>query len=135
MHKLLEPEIEKEYKENFDKFPPRSSRRSARLPRSERPSSGKMYYKAKPQLDHSEDAAAKSLKGDAARSWAELKDGLAQFDTIQPPPEPIAQAMIDNGRESPRTHVLAVGVYDAYKEEVEPGPFNLDPAPRRSLRP
>jgi hypothetical protein len=44
--------------------------------------------------------------------------------------------MIDNGRESPKTHVLAVGVYDAYKEEVEPGFLSiLDPGPARIVPP
>jgi len=65
MHKLLEPEIEKEYKENFDKFPPEIQQAISTTPAERTPIQWQMYYKAKPQLDHSEDAAAKSLKGDA----------------------------------------------------------------------
>jgi len=95
-----------------------------------------MYYKARPQLDHSEDEAAHGLKGESKKRWAELKAELARYDAIKPAPEPVAQAMIDNGRESPKTHVLAVGVYDAYKEEVEPGFLSiLDPAPAKIVPP
>src|SRR5438132_159811 len=44
--------------------------------------------------------------------------------------------MIDNGRESPKTHVLAVGVYNAYKEEVDPGFLSiLDPGPAHIVPP
>ena len=38
--------------------------------------------------------------------------------------------MADLGRNAPATHVLGVGVYDAPKEEVQPGFLTmLDPAP------
>ena len=80
-----------------------------------------MFYKARPQLDHTPEEAAKKLRGPDAKRWAELKTELAKFKDIKPPDAPIAQAMIDNGKDAPSTHVLAVGVYDAYKEEVQPG--------------
>ena len=58
------------------------------------------------------------------------------FDAIKPPDMPVAQAMVDNGSAAPKTHVLSVGVYDAYKEEVEPGFLSiLDPASARVAPP
>jgi hypothetical protein len=132
MHKLVEPQLQALYKENFDKFPPEIQSAITTAPAERTAIQWQMYYKARPQLDHSEDEAAHALKGDAGERWKALKSELATFDWIKPAPEPVAQAMIDNGRESPKTHVLAVGVYDAYKEEVQPGYLSiLDPGPAR----
>ena len=136
MHKLVEPALAGLYKDNFDKFPA-EIQAAITTPGAERtPIQWQMYYKAKPQLDHSESEAAHELKGEAKARWDVLKAELARFDKIQPAPEPVAQAMIDNGRESPKTYVLAVGVYDAYKEEVQPGFLSiLDPAPPKIVPP
>ena len=88
-----------------------------------------MYYKAKPQIGHTDEEGAKKLKGEEAKRFAELKAQLKTFDSIKPRELPVAQAMIDNGRLSPKTHVLSVGVYDAYKQEVQPGVLSiLDPS-------
>jgi hypothetical protein len=136
MHKLVEPALADLYKENFDKFPPEIQSAVTTAPAGRTPIQWQMYYKARPQLDHSEEEAAHGLKGESKKRWAELKTELGRFDAIKPAPEPVAQAMIDNGRESPKTHVLAVGVYDAYKEEVEPGFLSiLDPAPAKIVPP
>jgi hypothetical protein len=136
MHKLVEPALADLYKENFDKFPPEIQSAVTTAPAERTPIQWQMYYKAKTQLDHSEDEAAYGLKGESKKRWAELKAELARYDTIKPAPEPVAQAMIDNGRESPKTHVLSVGVYDAYKEEVEPGFLSiLEPAPAKIVPP
>src|SRR6185295_9142543 len=104
MHTLVQPEIEKEYKTNFDKFGPEIQSAVTTAPAERTPIQWQMYYKAKPQLEHSEEEAAKALKGDAKERWRVLNGQLAQFDAIKPSPEAIAQAMIDNGRESPKTH-------------------------------
>jgi hypothetical protein len=132
MQKLVEPQLQALYKENFDKFPPEIQGAITTAPADRTPIQWQMFYKAKPQLDHGEDEAAHELKGDAAELWKALKAELATFDGIKPVPEAVAQAMIDNSRESPKTYVLAVGVYNAYKEEVQPGfPSILDPGPAR----
>ncbi len=136
IHKLVEPELASLYKENFDKFPAEIQSAITAQAAERTPIQWQMYYKARTQLEHSEEDAAKELKGEAKQRWKELSAQLAVFDGIKPAPEPVAQAMIDNGRESPKTHVLAVGVYDAYKEEVEPGFLSiLDPGPARIIPP
>ena len=43
--------------------------------------------------------AAKKLKGDAKQRWASCRPQLAKFDDIKPPAMPVAQAMIDNGKD------------------------------------
>ena len=136
MHKLAEPQLAALYKENFDKFPPEIQAAVTTAAEERTPIQWQMYYKAKPQLDHSEDEAAHELKGEAKQHWEALRAELAHFDDIKPAPEPVAQAMIDNGREAPKTHVLAVGVYDAYKEEVMPGFLSiLDPGEAQIVPP
>jgi hypothetical protein len=128
MAKLAEPQLKAMYKDSFDKFPDEIQDAVTTAPDKRTPIQWQMYYKAKPQLDHNIDDAAKKLKGENKKRWGELEADLAKFDNIKPPDMPVAQTMIDNGKDAPTTHVLAVGVYDAYKEEVEPGFLSiLDP--------
>jgi hypothetical protein len=129
MDKLVEPQMASLYKENFDKFPPEIQDSITTAAGERTPIQWQMYYKAKTQLEHSPEEAAKKLRGPNAKRWAELKTDLAKFDDIKPPEAHVAQAMIDNGKYAPTTHVLAVGVYDAYKEEVQPGFLSIiDPS-------
>jgi hypothetical protein len=128
MAKLAEPAMKAMYKDNFDKFPDEIRDAVNTAPDKRTPIQWQMYYKAKPQIEHSTEDAAKKLKGDAKARFGELQTELAKFNDIKPPDMPVAQSMIDNGKDSPQTHVLAVGVYDAYKEEVQPGFLSiLDP--------
>jgi hypothetical protein len=136
MEKLAAPHVAKLYKDSFDKFPPEIQDSVNTEPSKRTPIQWQMYYKAKPQIEYSIDDAAKKLKGDEARRWKELKARLAEFDSIKPAEMAVAQAMIDNGAQSPKTHVLAVGVYDAPLEEVEPGFLSiLDPNPAKIAPP
>jgi hypothetical protein len=129
MKKVVEPALSRMYKDNFDKFPPEIQDSITTDPSQRTPIQWQMYYKAKPQLDHSMDEAAKKLKGAEAQRWAELNVQLKQFAELKPADVPVAQAMIDNDANSPKTHVLAVGVYDAPLAEVQPGFLSiLDPS-------
>ncbi|MEX2263260.1 MAG: DUF1549 and DUF1553 domain-containing protein [Bryobacteraceae bacterium] len=136
MDDLVKPVMAARFKESLDKFPPEIQEAVNLDPAKRNPFQWQMYHKAKPQLDLSVEAAAKTLKGDEARRWKELSIELAQFDPIKPAELPVAQAMIDNGAASPKTHVLAVGVYDAFLDQVEPGPLSiLDPEPAKVVPP
>ncbi len=136
MDKLVEPAMANLYKEVFDKFPPEIQDCITTSADQRTPIQWQMYYKAKPSMDHTPEEASKKLRGQDAKRWAELKTDLAKFDDIKPPDAPVAQAMIDNGKDAPVTHVLAVGVYDAYKEEVQPGFLSiLDPTDAKIVPP
>jgi hypothetical protein len=129
MTKLVQPQLQAMYKENFDKFPDEIRDAVTTAPDKRTPIQWQMYYKAKPQIEHSTVEAARRLKGDDRTRWNDLETELAKFNGIKPPEMPVAQAMIDNGKDAPQTHVLAIGVYDAYKEEVQPGFLSiLDPS-------
>ncbi|HEY3836341.1 MAG TPA: DUF1549 and DUF1553 domain-containing protein [Bryobacteraceae bacterium] len=126
---LTAPMLKSMYKENFDKFPPEIQDAITTAGDRRTPVQWQMYQKARPQIEYTVDEAGKKLKGDAKKAYADLADQLAALSKQYPvPPEPIAQVMIDNDAHAPATHVLNVGVYDAYKEEVQPGFLTiLDP--------
>src|SRR5262249_12823311 len=66
-----------------------------------------------------DDQAAGQLKGDAKKAYEALRAELAKFDEINPGELPEGIGLADLGRNAPSTHILAVGVYDARKEEVQ----------------
>jgi hypothetical protein len=136
MAKLAALQVAKLDKENFDKFPEEIQDAITTAPDKRTPIQWHMYYKAKPQIVHTEEEGSKKLRGDDAKRYAEFKAQLKTYDSIKPYELPVAQAMIDNGRLSPKTHVLSVGVYDAYKQEVEPGALSiLDPSDMKIVPP
>lgn len=136
MHLLVKPKLDAMYKENFDKFPD-EIQAAVTTPADQRtPIQWHMYYKARPQLEFSEQTAALRLKGDQLKQYNQLKTELAAFDPIKPRELPVAQAMVDNEVGSPKTHVLTGGVYDNPKEEVQPGPLSiLDPSDAKIVPP
>ncbi|HWB98523.1 MAG TPA: DUF1549 domain-containing protein, partial [Bryobacteraceae bacterium] len=136
MDQAAKPYLDAMYKENFDKFPEEIQDAITTSAEKRTPIQWQMYYKAKPQLNHTMEEAAKKMKGADAEHWKQLSSELAKYDGIKPPDLPVAQAMIDNGGQSPKEYVLRGGVYDAYGEEVEPGVLSiLDPGPAKILQP
>ncbi len=94
-----------------------------------------VYYRSASRLPK-EAALEKSLNGEAKERYFALKKELAQYDSIKPPDPPMAEVMMDQGREAPPTHVLAKGVWDAPLDEVQPGFLTiLDPAPAKIIPP
>jgi hypothetical protein len=136
MDQAAKPYLDAMYKENFDKFPEEIQDAITTSAEKRTPIQWQMYYKAKPQLNHTMEEAAKKMKGADAEHWKQLSGELAKYDGIKPPDLPVAQAMIDNGGQSPKEYVLRGGVYDAYGEEVEPGFLSiLDPGPAKIVQP
>ena len=136
MAKVLAPMRKTMWQDGFDKFPP-EIQESITTPAEKRtPIQWHMYYKAKPQVEYSDSDVAKKLKGDAAKRYKELQVELAKFNDSKPADLPLAQSMVDNDSESPKTHVLAVGNYAVPQYEVEPGFLSiLDPAPAKIVKP
>ena len=82
-----------------------------------------------PQITYADRALVRSLKPEQKKRYDELSVELRKFDTLKPPEPPVAQTIIDNGREAPPTFVLAAGAWEAPREEVQPGFLSiLDPA-------
>ena len=95
-----------------------------------------MWAKAKPYLEMSDGDAAKQLKGEPKTAYDALKLELAKFHDLDPGEFPQGIGMADLGRTAPATHVLGVGVYDAPKEEVQPGFLTLlDPGAAKIVPP
>jgi hypothetical protein len=117
------------WQDGFEKFPPEIQEAITTEPEKRTPFQWHMYYKAKPQVEFTMEDAAAKLRGEEARQYTALKTELAKFDSIKPADLPVAQAMIDNESGAPKTHVLAVGVYNNPLDEVQPGFLTiLDPS-------
>ena len=70
LDKLVELVIGKLYKEIFDKFPPQIQDCITTTAADRRtPIQWQMYYKARMQIEHSPEEAAKKLKGADAKRW------------------------------------------------------------------
>ncbi len=105
-------------------------------PENRTPMQWQMYYRGKDRVTPSDEALAKSLKGEAKERYQALAQELAKSDPLKPAAPPAAQGMIDAGREAPSTHVLRTGLYDAPVYEVEPGFLTiLAPEPAKVVPP
>lgn len=134
--KLLEPARQSLWKDGYDKFPPEVQAALDTPAEKRNPFQWHMYYKARPQVEFSDEAVGKKLKGEPAKRYKALHAELAKFDGIKPADLPVAQTMIDNESESPKTHVLAVANYAVPQYEVQPGFLSiLDPAPAKISKP
>ena len=130
MAELLAPVKKNTSTDYFDKYPPEIQAMILKPAAQRTPYESQMAWKAKPYLDMPDDEAAKQLKGDAKKSYDALKAELAKYADLNSGEPPEGIGMMDLGRTAPATHVLAVGMYDAPKEEVQPGFLTLlDPGP------
>ncbi len=130
--KLLETQRKNAYVDYFDKYPSEIQAMILKPAAERTPYESQMAHKAQPYLEFTDEEAAKGLKGARKTEYEALKKELAKFDSIKPPDLPEGIGMKDLGRSAPATHLLAVGVYNAPKEEVQPGFLTmLDPAPAR----
>jgi len=118
---LLDPAKAKILKDFFDKYPP-EIQAAIKKPAAERnPFEWQMYAKAKPYLEIDDDQAAKTLKGETRKRFDALAVELQQFAALDPGEPAVGIGMHDLGPQSPATHRLAVGAWDAPAEEVQPG--------------
>jgi hypothetical protein len=129
METLLKPAREKRYAERLSRFPEEIQAIITMEPARRNAFQWQMYHKAKTQVTFSDEEVAALLKGSDKTRYLALKKQLAAFDSIKPKPLPVAQGMVDNGEQAPKTYVLAGGAYTARLEEVEPGFLSiLDPS-------
>jgi hypothetical protein len=133
---LLAPAKQNTVKDYFDKYPPEIQAMILKPAAERSPYETMMWAKARPYLEISDEDAAKSLKGEPKKSYDALKAELAKFADFDPGELPEGIGMADLGRTAPATHVLGVGVYDAPKEEVQPGFLTLlAPGPAKIVPP
>jgi hypothetical protein len=130
MNAILEPRRKEIIDELFAKYPPEIQAAIVKNDAERTPIEWQMYYKAKPYMNPDPEDVAKTLRGEAKTRYDELKARLDQFAEFYPGELPVGAAMVDANRTAPKTHVLAVGVYDRPLAEVQPGFLTiLDPRP------
>jgi len=143
MNAIEEPKRAAIIKEYVDKYP-EEIQAALTKPESDRsPFEALMVAKAKLYLDPESPqylaptkAVLAKLKGDPKKRWVELNADLGKFVELHPGKLPVGTGMTDLGLEAPKTYVLRRGIYDAPKEEVQPGFLSiLDPRPARVVAP
>ena len=132
MAKILEPLRRDKAVSGSHTFEPDVQAAILMDPAKRDPLQAMMYHTAEPRVAFDEEPDARTLrtlKGEAATRYAELKKQLAQFDSLKPPPLPQGQFMVDIGPDAPPTHILVGGNWDNKGDEVQPGFLSiLDPS-------
>jgi hypothetical protein len=131
MNKILEPLRTAKLESGAHTFEEEVKAAIMTDPAKRDPFQAMMYHTAEPRVTFDEEPDARtlrSLKGESATRYADLKKQLAAFDSLKPPPLPQGQFMIDIGPVAPSTHVLRGGNFDMKGDEVQPGFLSiLDP--------
>jgi hypothetical protein len=131
MNQILEPLRVAKAKSGSNTFEEEVKAAIMMDPAKRDPLQAMMYHTAEPRVSFDEEPDARtlrSLKGDAATRYAELKKQLAAFDSLKPPALPQGQFMVDIGPKAPATYVLRGGNFALKGDEVQPGFLSiLDP--------
>lgn len=129
---VLAPARKKRFEERLSRFPEDIQAIVTMDPSERNAFQWQMYHKAKTQVTFTEGELAALLKGEAKARYMALKKELAGFSNLKPKRLPIAQGMVDNGTDAPKTYVLSAGAYSAKLDEVQPGFLSiLDPSDAR----
>ena len=120
MASIEEPKRREIANDNFVKFPPEIQEAIRKPAAARTPIEWLMYYKAEPYMNPERGAVVGGLAAEAKKRWKALEQDLAKYQDLNPGEIPVGTGMVDAGPEAPKTFVLAGGVYDAPKEEVEP---------------
>src|SRR6266566_4960101 len=139
MNALAEPHRRAIIKDYVDKYPPEIQDALNKTPEERTPIQWQMVHKANQYLEPgsyqyiaADSAVEGHLKGDQRTRWQELKEELKTFASLKPADLPIGTGITDVAPAPPETRVLRRGVYDAPKEEVQPGFLQiLDPKPAK----
>ncbi|MBI3416064.1 MAG: DUF1553 domain-containing protein [Verrucomicrobia bacterium] len=141
MNAIEEPHREAIIKDYVDKYP-EEIQVALRKPVKERtPFECQMVAKAKQYIDPESyqylaptSAIVGRLKGDQKKRWEELNDELKNSADLHPGNLPIGTGITDLSATAPGTHLLRRGMFDAPRDEVEPGFLAiLNPSPTKIL--
>ena len=136
MHALVEP-IGKARRDYYSiRFSTGTKEALATPPEKRTPLQQLLAIKAMPQITYQDQALARTqdsefgtaaLNAEQKKRFNALDAELKKFDSLKPNP-PMAQTMIDHGRQAPKSFVLAAGNWDVPRDEVQPGFLSiLDP--------
>ena len=131
MNTILEPLRAAKLKSGSNTFEEEVKTAIVMDPGKRDPLQAMMYHTAEPRVSFDEEPDARTLrtlKGDSATRYADLKKQLAEFDSLRPAKLPEGQFMVDIGPKAPPTYVLRGGNFALKGDEVQPGFLSiLDP--------
>ena len=127
MHALVAPIAKADADEYMHRFSEGTRDAVNAAPEKRTPYQSLLAFQGSPQVTYPDATVAKKLKPEQKKQFDDLAAQLKAFDALKPHP-PLAQTMVDNGVDAPKTFVLAGGSWNAPKEEVQPGFLSiLDP--------
>ncbi len=94
-----------------------------------------LFLKVSPQIQVTDTEVGKEMKGADRERWDAMRAELDRAAPMRPPDLPLGIGVTDVGSEAPKTHVLAVGVYDSPVEEVQPGFLSAVSTAAPAIRP
>ncbi len=135
MHALVAPIGKADADEYMNRFS-EGTREAINTPAERRTSyQALLAFQGLPQVTYQDAALAKKLKPEQKKQFDLMAAQLKEFDALKPHP-PLAQTVIDNSTDAPKTFVLAGGSWSAPKEEVQPGFLSiLDPTDAKIVPP
>jgi mono/diheme cytochrome c family protein len=130
LDRMETPVRKKLYQDKFDKFPPEVQEAITTAPAQRTALQWQLANKAAPQIEVGAAEVGGTFKGAERERWQLMQQRLNSFKPMKPAPLPIGIGVTDVGPTAPDTFTLAVGVYDAPLEKVEPGfPTAVDARP------
>ncbi len=144
MHAMVEP-MGKARRDFYSIRFSAGTRAALRTPPEKRtPLESLLAIKATPQITYEdralvnfkdEEFGTAELKPEQKKRFADLEAELRKYEPEKPNP-PLAQTIIDNGREAPKSYVLGAGNWDVQRDEVQPGFLSiLDPSDPKIVPP
>jgi hypothetical protein len=144
MHAMVEP-LAKARRDYYSiRFSTGTKEALGTPPQKRTPAQSLLAIKAMPQITYEdralvnfkdEEFGAAQLTPQQKKRFAELEAELRSYDSVKPNP-PVAQTIVDNGREAPKSYVLGAGNWDVPRDQVQPGFLSiLDPGNPRIVPP
>jgi len=129
MHAMVEP-LAKARRDYYSiRFSAGTKEALGTPPEKRTPLQSLLAIKATPQITYEdralvnfkdEEFGAAQLTPQQKKRFADLEAELRSYDSLKPRP-PVAQTIVDNGREAPKSYVLGAGNWDVLRDEVQPG--------------
>jgi hypothetical protein len=144
MHAMVEP-LAKARRDYYSiRFSTGTKEALGAPPEKRTPLQSLLAIKAMPQITYEdralvnfkdEEFGAAQLTPQQKKRFAELEAELRSYDSVKPKPS-VAQTIVDNSREAPKSYVLGAGNWDVPRDEVQPGFLSiLDPGNPRIVPP
>lgn len=127
---ILSPTRKEILDDRFNRYYPGIREQLEKPAEEQTPYERQMYAKYRWQMEFlvQEPKVVNKLSEELQQKYKELTNRLSEYEHLHPGELAEGMGIYDLGKKAPPTHVLAVGSYEAPRQEVQPGfPTILDP--------